>query len=327
MSEVSLLEAVNMALHHEMEHDPDVVVLGEDVGVNGGVFRATVGLRDKFGFKRVIDTPLAEGLIAGVAVGMATQGLKPVAEFQFQGFIFPGMEQIICQAARMRNRTRGRLACPIVYRSPYGAGIHSPEHHSESIEALFAHIPGLRVVIPSSPKRAYGLLLSAIRCPDPVLFFEPDRIYRSVKSQVDDDGVGLPLDVCYTLRPGRDITVVGWGACLQEILRASAVLAEQDIQCEVIDLATIKPLDMTTILASVRKTGRLLVVHEACGSFGVGAEIVARVCEEAATVLKAPPKRLTGVDAAVPYYRNEAYYLIDEQDIVDAARNLMESWT
>ncbi|WP_139459820.1 alpha-ketoacid dehydrogenase subunit beta [Aeromonas veronii] len=325
MSEICLLEAVNMALHYEMEHDPDMVVLGEDVGVNGGVFRATVGLRDKFGFKRVIDTPLAEGLIAGVAVGMATQGLKPVAEFQFQGFIFPGMEQIICQAARMRNRTRGRLSCPLVYRSPYGAGIHSPEHHSESVEALFAHIPGLRVVIPSSPRRAYGLLLSAIRDPDPVMFFEPDRIYRSMKSEVVDDGVGLPLDVCFTLRPGRDITVVAWGACIQEVMRAANLLAEQDIQCEVLDLATIKPLDMETILTSVRKTGRLLVVHEACGSFGVGAEIVARVTEQALPCLKAPPKRLTGVDAAVPYYRNEAYYLITEQDIADAAHQLMEN--
>ncbi|MFA4741899.1 alpha-ketoacid dehydrogenase subunit beta [Vibrio vulnificus] len=326
MAELTLVEAVNLALHHEMERDATVVVLGEDVGDNGGVFRATVGLKQKFGLKRVMDSPLAEALIGGVAVGMATQGLKPVAEFQFQGFVFPAMEHLICHAARMRNRTRGRLTCPAVFRAPFGGGIHAPEHHSESIEALFAHIPGFKVVIPSSPQRAYGLLLAAIRSDDPVMFFEPKRIYRTVKSEVVDNGEALPLDSCFTLRKGRDITLVTWGACVVESLQASQTLSSQGIEAEVIDLASIKPLDMATIFQSLEKTGRLLVVHEASRSGGVGGEIIARVAEQAMCLLKAPPKRVTGMDTVMPYYRNEDYFMIQEQDIVLAARELMEGW-
>jgi len=227
MADMTLLEAVNLALHHEMEHDPKVVVLGEDVGDNGGVFRATVGLKAKFGLKRVIDSPLAEALIGGVTVGMASQGLRPVAEFQFQGFVFPAMEHLMCHAARMRNRTRGRLTCPAVFRAPFGGGIHAPEHHSESIEALFAHIPGFKVVIPSSPQRAYGLLLASIRSNDPVMFFEPKRIYRTVKSDVNDNGKALPLDTCFTLRKGRDLTLVTWGACVVESLQAASTLSSR----------------------------------------------------------------------------------------------------
>lgn len=208
---VTLVEAVNLALTRAMADDESVVVLGEDIATNGGVFRATVGLRERFGYKRVMDTPLAENLIAGTAVGMATQGLRPVAEFQFMGFIYAGLEQIISHAARMRNRTRGRLHCPLVYRAPFGGGIHAPDHHSESTEALFAHIPGLRVVIPSSPQRAYGLLLAAIRNPDPVIFLEPKRIYRAVTRNVTDNGEALPLDTCFTLREGDDVTLISWG--------------------------------------------------------------------------------------------------------------------
>ncbi|HAT8550420.1 alpha-ketoacid dehydrogenase subunit beta [Vibrio vulnificus] len=326
MAELTLVEAVNLALHHEMERDASVVVLGEDVGDNGGVFRATVGLKQKFGLKRVMDSPLAEALIGGVAVGMATQGLKPVAEFQFQGFVFPAMEHLICHAARMRNRTRGRLTCPAVFRAPFGGGIHAPEHHSESIEALFAHIPGFKVVIPSSPQRAYGLLLAAIRSDDPVMFFEPKRIYRTVKSEVMDNGEALPLDSCFTLRKGRDVTLVTWGACVVESLQAAQTLSSQGIEAEVIDLASIKPLDMATIFQSLEKTGRLLVVHEASRSGGVGGEIIARVAEQAMCLLKAPPKRVTGMDTVMPYYRNEDYFMIQEQDIVLAARELMEGW-
>ncbi|HAS6252539.1 TPA: alpha-ketoacid dehydrogenase subunit beta [Vibrio vulnificus] len=326
MAELTLVEAVNLALHHEMERDATVVVLGEDVGDNGGVFRATVGLKQKFGLKRVMDSPLAEALIGGVAVGMATQGLRPVAEFQFQGFVFPAMEHLICHAARMRNRTRGRLTCPAVFRAPFGGGIHAPEHHSESIEALFAHIPGFKVVIPSSPQRAYGLLLAAIRSDDPVMFFEPKRIYRTVKSEVMDNGEALPLDSCFTLRKGRDVTMVTWGACVVESLQAAQTLSSQGIEAEVIDLASIKPLDMATIFQSLEKTGRLLVVHEASRSGGVGGEIIARVAEQAMCLLKAPPKRVTGMDTVMPYYRNEDYFMIQEQDIVLAARELMEGW-
>lgn len=326
MSEMTLVEAVNLALHHEMEHDPSVIVMGEDVGDNGGVFRATVGLKEKYGFKRVIDTPLAEALIGGVAVGMATQGLRPVAEFQFQGFVFPAMEHLMCHAARMRNRTRGRLTCPAVFRAPFGGGIHAPEHHSESVEALFAHIPGFKVVIPSSPQRAYGLLLAAIRSNDPVMFFEPKRIYRTVKSNVTDDGEALPLDTCFTLRKGRDLTLVTWGACVVESLQAAKTLSSQGVEVEVIDLASIKPIDMATIQRSLQKTGRLLVVHEASRSCAVGAEILARVAENAMCLLKAPPKRVTGMDTIMPYYKNEAYFMIQEQDIVLAARELVEGW-
>ncbi|MFY2507012.1 alpha-ketoacid dehydrogenase subunit beta [Vibrio pectenicida] len=326
MSEITLVEAVNLALHHEMANDNNVIVLGEDVGDNGGVFRATVGLKDKFGFKRVIDTPLAEALIGGVSVGMATQGLRPVAEFQFQGFVFPALEHLICHAARMRNRTRGRLTCPAVFRAPFGGGIHAPEHHSESIEVLFAHIPGFRVVIPSSPQRAYGLLLAAIRSNDPVMFFEPKRIYRTVKSNVIDNGEALPLDTCFTLRKGRDLTLVTWGACVVESLQAAHRLSEQGIEAEVIDLASIKPIDMDTIFKSLNKTGRLLVVHEASRTCGVGAEIIARVAEQSMCTLKAPPRRVTGMDTVMPYYRNEDYFMIQEEDIVIAAKELMEDW-
>ncbi|MEJ2764909.1 alpha-ketoacid dehydrogenase subunit beta [Photobacterium sp. MCCC 1A19761] len=326
MAELTLLESVNLALHYEMTHDPNVVVLGEDVGDNGGVFRATVGLKEKFGCKRVIDSPLAEALIGGVAVGMATQGLRPVAEFQFQGFVFPAMEHLMCHAARMRNRTRGRLTCPAVFRAPFGGGIHAPEHHSESIEALFAHIPGLRIVIPSSPQRAYGLLLGAIRSNDPIMFFEPKRIYRTVKSNVEDDGAALPLDTCFTLRKGRDLTLVTWGACVVESLQAAASLSRRGIEAEVIDVASIKPLDMATIYKSLERTGRLLVVHEACQTNGVGAEILARAAEHAMCLLKAPPKRVTGMDTVMPYYRNEDYFMIQEEDIIEAATALVEGW-
>ncbi|WP_211827593.1 alpha-ketoacid dehydrogenase subunit beta [Kistimonas asteriae] len=320
MTKVTMVEAVNKALDDAMAADEEVVVLGEDVGTNGGVFRATIGLKEKYGFKRVMDTPLAEALITGVTIGMATQGLKPVAEIQFMGFIFPCMEQLCCHAARMRNRTRGRLTCPMVLRAPYGGGIHAPEHHSESTEALFAHIPGLRVVIPSSPVRAYSLLLAAIADPDPVIFLEPKRIYRLQKQELPEAGTTLPLDTCFTLREGQDITLVSWGASIKESLEAAKALGEDGISVEVIDVATIKPLDMDTILASVRKTGRCVIVHEAARSFGVGAEIAAQVSAEAIFELQAPVKRVTGYDITMPYYRMEDHYLPDTERIVRAIK-------
>ncbi|WP_022960968.1 alpha-ketoacid dehydrogenase subunit beta [Halopseudomonas pelagia] len=323
MSEVKslcMVEAINLALHRAMQDDSEVVVLGEDVAGNGGVFRATVGLYERFGFRRVMDTPLAETLIAGISVGMAAQGLKPVAEIQFMGFIYAGMEQLISHAGRLRSRTRGRLACPMVVRTPHGAGIHAPEHHGETTEALFAHIPGLRVVIPSSPRRAYGLLLAAIADPDPVIFLEPARLYRSVQQPVPDDGQALPLDTCFTLREGQDLTLISWGAALKETLDAAVLLADEGVDAEVIDVATLKPLDTETLIASVRKTGRCVIVHEAARSFGVGAEIAALLHEQAWQALRAPVGRVTGFDCVIPYARQELAYLPDVQSICQAAR-------
>lgn len=322
--EITLVEAVNQALHYEMAKDKDVVIFGQDIAVNGGVFRATVGLHEKFGSERVLDTPLAESMISGIAVGMAAQGLKPVAEFQFMGFIYSGLDHILSHAARLRNRTRGRLSCPIVYRAPYGGGIHAPEHHSESTEAMFAHIPGLRVVIPSSPARAYGLLLAAIRNPDPVIFLEPKRIYRWVKQQVPDNGEALPLDKCFVLREGSDITLVTWGAMIKETLEAANNLAQQGISAEIIDLASIKPIDYATILQSVEKTGRCVIIHEACRTCGVGAEIAAHIAEHGILFLEAPIKRVTGYDTVMPYYQLEKTYMPTTQRILTAVKQTLE---
>jgi 2-oxoisovalerate dehydrogenase E1 component beta subunit len=324
MPEITLVEAVNQALHHEMQRDSDVVVMGEDVGVNGGVFRATVGLLEAFGDQRVIDTPLAESMIAGLAIGMSTQGLKPVAEFQFMGFIYPAVNQIINHAARMRNRTRGRLTCPLVFRAPFGGGIHAPEHHSESTEALFAHIPGLRVVIPSSPTRAYGLLLAAIRDPDPVIFLEPKRIYRLVKHDIPDNGEALPLDTCFILREGEDLTLVSWGASIHETMQAADQLANQGVSAEVIDVATVKPLDIDTISASVAKTGRLVIVHEAARSGGLGAEIAAEIGERNLTDILAPIQRVTGYDTIMPYYQLEQHYIPSVERILHAVQQTLD---
>jgi pyruvate dehydrogenase E1 component beta subunit len=317
---MTMVEAINMAHAWEMEHDPSVVVLGEDIGANGGVFRATLGLQQRFGKARVQDTPLAEGLIAGAAIGMATQGLKPVAEIQFMGFIYPAFDQIASHMARLRNRTRGRLTCPLVLRMPHGGGIHAPEHHSESLEALLCHHPGLRVVCPSSPARAYGLLLAAIRDPDPVIFLEPVRLYRFSRQEVIDDGTALPLGRCFLLREGSDLTLVTWGAMTVESLKAAEQLAGEGISCEVIDVGTLAPLDFDTILDSVVKTGRLLIVHEAPRTGGVGAEIAATVTEQALYDLQAPVRRVTGYDTVMPLYRLEHDYIPGVPRIVDGIR-------
>ncbi len=324
MADITLVEAVTQALAYELAHDEDVLVFGEDVGKNGGVFRATAGLQERFGEHRVFDSPLAESMIAGLAIGMSVQGLKPVAEFQFMGFIYPAMNQIIAHAARMRNRTRGRLHCPLVFRAPFGGGIRAPEHHSESTEALFTHIPGLQVVIPSSPKRAYGLLLAAIRNPDPVIFLEPKRIYRLVKQPVPDDGKALPLGKCFTLQEGDDVTLISWGASMHETLQAARQLGAEGLSCEVIDVATIKPLDIETILASVEKTGRCVIVHEAAKTCGVGAEISAQIMENCMADMLAPVQRITGYDVVMPYFQLEKHYLPSVQRIKESVLSIME---
>jgi 2-oxoisovalerate dehydrogenase E1 component beta subunit len=323
MAETTLVGAVTLALAHAMAEDPSVVVLGEDVGANGGVFRATQGLLERFGAERVIDTPLAELAIGGLAVGMAAAGLRPVAEIQFSGFIYPALDQIVSHAARLRNRTRGRLSCPMVLRAPCGGGIHAPEHHSESNEAMFAHVAGLRVVIPSSPQRAYGLLLAAIRDPDPVVFLEPARIYRAVKQDVPDDGAALPLDTCFVLREGRDITLITWGGLVKETLAAAEALNEEAVSAEVIDVATLKPLDAETILASIEKTGRCVIVHEAPRTGGFGAEIAARIAESGLLSLQAPIERVAGYDTVMPLPRLEHHYLPNAARILAAARRVL----
>jgi len=323
MSEISLVQAVNLALRRAMAEDPRVLVLGEDVGVDGGVFRATEGLFALYGDSRVLDTPLAEAGIAGVSIGLAAQGFRPVAEIQFTGFAYACIDQLINHAARLRTRTRGRLSCPLVLRSPAGGGIHAIEHHSESPEAMFAHIPGLKVVVPSSPARAYGLLLSAIRDPDPVVFLEPTRLYRATREEVVDDGAGLPLDACFVARPGRDVTLVTWGAMLGEALAAAARLADEGIEAEVIDVATLKPLDGDTILSSIARTGRLVIVHEAPLTCGFGAEVAARAAGAGLTHLLAPIERVTGFDTVMPYPRTESWYMPSVDRVIAATRRAM----
>jgi len=323
MSDVSLVQAVNLALRRAMAEDPRVLVLGEDVGIDGGVFRATEGLFALHGEGRVLDTPLAEAGIAGVSIGLAAQGFRPVAEIQFTGFAYACIDQLINHASRLRTRTRGRLTCPLVLRSPAGGGIHAPEHHSECPEAMFAHIPGLKVVIPSSPARAYGLLLSAIRDPDPVVFLEPTRLYRAVREEVADDSAGMALGTSVVVRTGRDVTLVSWGAALNETVEAAARLADDGIDTEVIDVATLKPFDGDTILASVARTGRLVIVHEAPLTGGFGAEIAARIAETGLTHLLAPIERVTGFDTVTPYPRTESWYLPSVDRVIAAARRAM----
>jgi 2-oxoisovalerate dehydrogenase E1 component beta subunit len=323
MAIVTLVESINLALGRALAEDPEVVVMGEDVGVNGGVFRATVGLQQRFGKLRVQDTPLAEGLIAGMAVGMASQGMKPVAEIQFMGFIYPALDQIANHMVRLRNRTRGRLTCPVVIRMPHGGGIHAPEHHSESLEVLLCHHAGLRVVCPTSPARAYGLLLAAIRDPDPVIFLEPTRLYRMARQDVLDDGQALALDQAFVQREGDDVTLVTWGAMIHETMRAADLLLQEKISCEVIDLTSLSPIDHDTILDSVAHTGRLVIVHEAARNAGLGAEIAATVAEHALYDLLAPIERVTGYDTVMPYFALERAYIPSVERIVDAVRNTL----
>lgn len=323
MAETDLLGAINLALSRAMSEDGSVIVLGEDVGVDGGVFRATDGLLKRFGSRRVLDTPLAEVAIAGLSVGAAAQGLRPVAEIQFSGFIYPAIDQMLNHASRMRNRTRGRLSCPMVLRAPYGGGVHAPEHHSESPEALFAHIPGLRVVIPSSPARAYGLLLAAIRDPDPVIFLEPKRLYHAAKEDVADNGDALALDQPVAVREGDEVTLVSWGAMMREVVNAADEMADRDIACEVIDVCTLSPFNDGPILESVARTGRCVIVHEATRTCGFGAEIAARIADKAVFSLLAPVKRVTGLDTVMPLPKLEGLYMPSVAAIVAAIGEVM----
>ncbi len=324
MAEHTMIEAIRMALGRALEEDPEVILFGEDIGIDGGVFRATDGLIQRHGSARVRDTPLSETVIAGMAVGAAAAGLKPVAEIQFMGFLYSAIDQLANHAARFRNRTRGRLSCPMVLRAPYGGGIKAPEHHSESAEAMFAHIPGLRVVIPSSPARAYGLLLAAIRDPDPVVFLEPKRLYRAITEDVADDGKALTIDTAVSLRNGADVTLISWGAMLTETKAAADALAEGGISAEVIDLSSMKPIDRPTVRASVEKTGRCVIVHEAPLSAGLGAEIAADLAENCLTSLLAPVRRVAGYDTVMPYLRLEDHYMPNTGRILCAVQDVME---
>jgi 2-oxoisovalerate dehydrogenase E1 component beta subunit len=324
MAELTLVQAVNAALARAMQEDARVLVLGEDVGRDGGVFRATDGLLARFGGTRVLDTPLAELGIVGLSVGLAAQGMWPVAEIQFSGFIYPALDQMVNHASRLRTRTRGRLTCPMVLRSPNGGGIHAPEHHSESVEAMFAGIPGLRVVIPSSPAKAYGLLLAAIRDPDPVVFLEPTRSYRAVKEEVDDDGMALPLDRSFILREGSDLTIIAWGGMVRDALASADALAAEGVAAEVIDLATLKPLDTATILKSVAKTGRCVILQEAALTGGFGAEIAACLAGQGLTSLLAPVERVAGYDTVMPLPRLEHHYLPGPPRVLAAAHRVLE---
>ncbi|MGQ0502162.1 MAG: alpha-ketoacid dehydrogenase subunit beta [Panacagrimonas sp.] len=324
MADLNIIEAINLALKSEMARDENVLVLGEDIGRNGGVFRATVGLLDAFGEERVIDMPLAENLISAMAIGLATQGLRPVAEIQFSGFMYPCIDQVVNHAARYRNRTRGRLTCPLVIRAPNGGGIHAPEHHSESLETAFAHVPGLRVLSPSNPARAYGLLLAAIRDPDPVIFLEPTRCYRLFKQAVDDTGEALPLDTAFVEREGTHLTLVSWGAMMHDTRLAADRLALEGVSCEVIDVASLKPLDMGTILSSVAKTGRCVIVQEAPRAYGPASEIAANLAEHGLLNLFAPVMRVSGYDTVMPHARQEKLYIPDLGRILDAVRKVLE---
>lgn len=322
MAKLNLVEAINLALAQEMTRDDRIIILGEDVGRLGGVFRVTAGLLERFGPERVIDTPLAESGIVGSAIGLALGGFKPVAEIQFMGFLPPALDQIICHVSRYRNRSRGRYSLPLVIRMPYGAGIHAPEHHSESTEALLVHLPGLKVVVPSTPYDAKGLLTAALRDPDPVIFLEPKRIYRAIREEVPEEEYVIPLGQARVVREGSQVTVIAWGAMVREAVRAAELAAEAGISVEVIDLRTLKPMDDATIIASIRKTGRGVVVHEACRTGGLGAEIIARIVDKAFLHLAAPLERVTGFDTVVPYLKMEDYYLPDPYRILRAIRKV-----
>lgn len=323
-NKLNIVEAVNQALMNEMENDKTVVVYGEDVGLEGGVFRATVGLQEKFGKIRAFDTPLAESAIVGTAVGMAINGLKPVVELQFMGFSYPAFNQIISHVARMRNRSRGRYTLPMVIRAPYGGGIRALEHHSESTEALYAHIPGLKVVIPSTPYDTKGLLIAAIRDPDPVLFLEPKRIYRAFRQEVPEEAYVLPIGKAKIIEEGEDITIVTWGAMVRDVQKAAEMVKSKGINPEIIDLRTISPIDRDTIIDSVKKTGRIIIVHEAPKTLGVGGEIVALVNEKAFLYLEAPPTRITGFDTIFPLPRGEKHYIPSPERIAKTIEDLVK---
>ncbi|MEJ5311940.1 MAG: alpha-ketoacid dehydrogenase subunit beta [Anaerolineae bacterium] len=324
MAKMTMVQALNLALRQEMEKDDRVIVLGEDVGRDGGVFRVTDGLLDTFGERRVLDTPLAESGIVGMSVGMAVYGLRPVAEIQFSGFIYEAFHQLESHAARLRDRSQGRYHVPLVVRAPYAGGVRALEHHSESREVYFAHTPGLKMVIPSGPRNARALLVAAIRDPDPVIFYEPKSIYRAFREEVPEEKEVFPIGKSVVVRGGKDITLIAYGAMLRPTLEAAEKLkAEDGVEAEVIDVLTISPLDDALFTASARKTGRVVVVHEAHRSFGPGAEIVSRLIEKSFWYLEAPVKRVTGFDVIFPLFAREQAYLPGVERILTAARDTL----
>jgi pyruvate dehydrogenase E1 component beta subunit len=326
MAKLTMVQALNLAMRQEMEKDDRVILLGEDVGVDGGVFRVTEGLIEKFGAERVIDTPLAESAIVGTSIGMAIYGLRPVGEIQFSGFSYEAFHQLESHAARIRWRSQGAYHVPMVLRMPYAGGVRALEHHSESRETYYAHTPGLKMVIPSGPRNARALLLSAIRDPDPVIFFEAKSIYRAFREEVPDEEETLPLGKAQITREGTDITLIAYGAMMRPALEAADVLEKEDgVQAEVIDLLTISPLDDETFTRSVSKTGRAVVIHEAPRSFGPGAEIVSRLIEKSFWYLEAPIARVTGYDLIMPLYAYEQTYLPNAQRILRAARETLSA--
>jgi pyruvate dehydrogenase E1 component beta subunit len=315
MSVMTMVKAINNALDIKLNEDENIVIYGEDVGVEGGVFRVTEGLQKKYGVERVFDSPLAESGIVGTALGMAVSGLRPVVELQFDGFTFPAFNQILTNVSRIQNRSRGKYRAPMVIRFPYGGGVNALEHHSESPEALFAHIPGLKVVIPSTPHDAKGMMISALESNDPIIFMEPKRIYRAIKQEVPKEKYSLPLDKARVVQEGSDITLVAFGALIRECQKAIVMAEEAGISVELIDLRSIYPIDRETIRTSVRKTGRMIVVAEAHESFSVGSELIAIANEEAFLSLEAPPRRVGGFDTIVPLAQGEPYYIISPERI------------
>jgi pyruvate dehydrogenase E1 component beta subunit len=315
MAQLTLVEAINLALNQEMEKDDRILLIGQDIGVNGGVFRVTEGLHERFGDKRVVDAPLAESGIIGTAIGLAMGGLRPIPEIQFEGFLGPAYDQICTHAARMRSRTRGGLTVPLTIRVPIGGGIHAPELHSDSPEAIFTHNPGMKVVMPASPYDAKGLLISAIRDPDPVIFFEPKRIYRAFREEVPEAEYTVPIGKARVVREGEEMTMVSWGATVVQCMNA---IEASDRDIELIDLRTINPLDMDTVAASVNKTGRAIIAHEAPMTCGIGAELSARIMEQCFLNLQAPVQRVTGFDTIMPYYKLELDYLPNAERISKA---------
>ncbi|MFC7026686.1 alpha-ketoacid dehydrogenase subunit beta [Halomicroarcula sp. GCM10025324] len=321
---LTLVQAVRDGLYGELERDEDVLVLGEDVGRNGGVFRATQGLYEEFGEDRVVDTPLAEGGIVGTAIGMAAYGLRPVPEIQFSGFMYPAFDQLVSHAARLRTRSRGRYTCPLTVRAPYGGGIRAPEHHSESKEAFYVHEPGLKVVVPSTPRETKGLLAASIRDPDPVVFLEPKLIYRAFREEVPDEPYTIELGEADVKRAGTDVSVFTWGAMIRPTMEAAEHLAEEGIDVEVVDLRTLSPMDTDAIVESFEKTGRGVVVHEAPKTGGLAGEIIATIQEEALLYQEAPITRVTGFDVPYPLYALEDYYLPEPARIEDGIREAVE---
>ncbi|KAF0144226.1 MAG: pyruvate dehydrogenase E1 component subunit beta [Nitrospirae bacterium] len=319
MPKLNMVQAINLALKEEMQRDKNVLLLGEDVGKDGGVFRVSEGLLEQFGPERIIDTPLAESGIVGAAIGMAVYGLRPVAEIQFMGFIYPALDQIFSHASRIRSRSRGRFTCPLVVRAPYGAGIKAPELHSESTEALFCHMPGIKVVVPSSPYNAKGLLLSSIRDPDPVIFLESTRLYRSIKEEVPEGEYSIPLGKARIVQEGKDVTLIAWGSMLQRALKAA-----EGIDADIIDLITLSPFDEEAIFKSVKKTGRVVIIHEAPKTCGFGAELSATIAEDAMLYLKAPIIRITGFDAVMPFSKLEDYYMPTAERIKKGIQEVMK---